>query len=95
MSRNKPKLGKKPAKGRRLSSQSKYIVENVRAYSSEDHNVVNSLTHLCLQYYRSLLQYLHQLNFPHQTSEPLAHKKAKSRPFNLLIFDKYKENKAI
>ena len=32
MSRNQPKLGKKPAKGKRISSQSKYIVENVRAF---------------------------------------------------------------
>ena len=32
MSRNQPKFGKKPTKGRRISSQSKYIVENVRAF---------------------------------------------------------------
>ena len=36
MSRNQPKLGKKTAKGRRISSQSKYIVENVRAFFEKE-----------------------------------------------------------
>ena len=37
MSRNQPKLGKKKtAKGRRISSQSKYIVENVRAFFEKE-----------------------------------------------------------
>ena len=36
MSRNQPKLGKKPVKGRRISSQSKYIVKSVRAYFAKE-----------------------------------------------------------
>ena len=36
MSRNQPKLGKKPAKGRKISSQSKYIVKNVRAFFEKE-----------------------------------------------------------
>ena len=36
MSRNQPKLGKKPAKGRRISSQSKYIFENVIAFFEKE-----------------------------------------------------------
>ena len=34
--RNQPKLGKKLAKGRRISSQYKNIVENVRAFFEKD-----------------------------------------------------------
>ena len=36
MSRNQPKLGEKPAKGSRISSQSKYIVKNVRAFFEKE-----------------------------------------------------------
>ena len=36
ISRNQPKLGKKPVKGRRISSQSKYIVESVRAFFEKE-----------------------------------------------------------